>query len=122
LEELYGLVSVFDPKYFYSLDAFKERYIKNRDHSSYDDLTDRVAQISKRTLRKDAQKYIMYTDRLPLTVEFESAPEEQRLYDLVNDYLQRDDLYAFSASQRHLSALILRKRLGSSSYAVASTL
>jgi len=31
LEELYGLVSVFDPKYFYSLDAFKERYIKNRD-------------------------------------------------------------------------------------------
>src|SRR5690606_23031203 len=48
--------------------------------------------------------------------------EEQRLYDLVNDYLQREELYAFSGSQRHLAALIIRKRLGSSTYAVASTL
>lgn len=122
LEELYGLVSVFDPKYFYSLDAFKERYVKNRDDAIYDDLADRVAQISKRTLRRDAEKYIKYTKRLPLTLKFRSAPEEQRLYTLVNEYLQRDELYAFPASQRHLSALILRKRLGSSSYAVASTL
>jgi superfamily II DNA or RNA helicase len=122
LEELFGLVSVFDPKYFYSIDAFKERYIKNRDDAVYDDLSDRVAQISKRTLRRDAAKYIKYTQRIPLTATFESAPEEQRLYDLVNEYLQRDVLYAFSASQRHLSALILRKRLGSSTYAVASTL
>lgn len=122
LEELYGLVSVFDPKYFYSLDAFKERYVKNRDDAIYDDLADRVAQISKRTLRRDAEKYIKYTKRLPLTLKFHSAPEEQRLYTLVNEYLQRDELFAFPASQRHLSALILRKRLGSSSYAVASTL
>lgn len=41
---------------------------------------------------------------------------------MVNKYLQRETLYAFAASQRHLSALILRKRLGSSTYAVASTL
>lgn len=122
LEELYGLVAVFDSKYFYSIDAFKERYIKNRDDSIYDDLSDRVAQISKRTLRRDAEKYIKYTKRIPLTATFESAPEEQRLYDLVNEYLQREDLFAFPKSQRHLSALILRKRLGSSSYAVASTL
>lgn len=122
LEELYGLVSVFDSKYFYSLDAFKERYVKNRSDQIYDDLSDRVAQISKRALRKDAEKYIKYTKRMPITVTFESAPEEKRLYEMVNDYLQRENLYAFSASQRHLSALIIRKRLGSSTYAVASTL
>lgn len=122
LEELYGLVSVFDPKYFYSLDAFKERYVKNRDDALYDDLSDRVRQISKRTLRRDAEKYIQYTKRIPHTVAFESSPEEKRLYDLVNSYLQRDDLFAFAKSQKHLSALILRKRLGSSTYAVASTL
>ena len=121
LEELYGLVSVFDPTYFYSLDAFRERYIKNRDVSG-DDLVDRVAAISKRTLRRDADKYIQFTERLPLTLKFEPSPDERRLYDLVNDYLQRDELYAFAQSQRHLSALILRKRLGSSTYAVASTL
>lgn len=121
LEELYGLVSVFSPDYFYSLDAFRERYIKNRGFMD-DDLADRVATISKRTLRRDADKYIHFTKRLPLTVEFEPSPDEVRLYDLVNDYLQRDELLAFAGSQRHLSALIIRKRLGSSTYAVASTL
>ena len=122
LEELYGLVSVFDPEYFHSLEAFRERYIKNRDLQGDDDLVERVATISKRTLRRDAEKYIQFTQRMPITVEFEPSDEEKHLYELVNDYLQRDDLYAFAASQRHLSALILRKRLGSSTFAVASTL
>ena len=122
LEDLYGLVSVFDPSYFYSLDAFRERYVKNRDLNGDDDLVERVATISKRTLRRDADKYIHFTKRLPLTVEFTPSPDEVMLYDLVNDYLQRDELFAFAGSQRHLSALIIRKRLGSSTYAVGSTL
>lgn len=122
LEELYGLVSVFDTEYFHSLDAFRERYIKNRETAAFDDLGDRVAQISKRTLRRDVDKYIRFTERLPITVGFEPSADEQRLYELVNDYLQRDELYAFSRSTRHLSALIIRKRLGSSTYAIASTL
>jgi ERCC4-related helicase len=122
LEELYGLVSVFDPDYFYSLDAFRERYIKNRVAGDNDDLVERVAAISKRTLRRDASKYIHFTKRMPLTVEFMPSPAEVELYDKVNDYLQRDHVYAFSNSQRHLIALILRKRLGSSTYAVSSTL
>ena len=122
LEELYGLVSIFAPGYFYSLDAFRERYVKNRDIGGDDDLVERVATVSKRTLRRDADKYIHFTKRLPLTVEFTPSSDEVRLYDLVNDYLQRDELFAFAGSQRHLSALIIRKRLGSSTYAVASTL
>lgn len=122
LEELYGLVSVFDPGYFYSLDAFRERYVKTKDLGDNDDLVERVAGISKRTLRRDAERYIHFTKRMPLTVEFMPSPAEIELYDKVNDYLQRDELYAFSKSQRHLTALILRKRLGSSTYAVSSTL
>lgn len=121
LEELYGLVSIFDPDYFYSLEAFRERYVKSRDLTG-DDLVERVAAISKRTLRKDANKYIQFTERMPLTVEFTPSPDEVLLYDFVNDYLQRDELFAFAGSQRHLSALIIRKRLGSSTFAVASTL
>ena len=122
LEELYGLVSVFDPDYFYSLDAFRERYVKTKGLGDNDDLVERVAGISKRTLRRDAERYIHFTKRMPLTVEFMPSPAEIELYDKVNDYLQRDELYAFSKSQRHLTALILRKRLGSSTYAVSSTL
>lgn len=123
LEELYGLVSVFDPDYFSSLEAFRERYIKGQNEFlADDDLAERVSVISKRTLRRDAQKYVRFTERMPLTVEFTPSEDELRLYDLVNEYLQREDLYAFAGSQRHLSALIIRKRLGSSTYAVAGTL
>ncbi|KZF09463.1 MULTISPECIES: SNF2-related protein [unclassified Rhodococcus (in: high G+C Gram-positive bacteria)] len=122
LEELYGLVSVFDPDYFYSLEAFRERYVKVKGIGDNDDLVERVAGISKRTLRRDAARYIHFTKRMPLTVEFMPSSAELELYDKVNDYLQREVLYAFSNSQRHLTALILRKRLGSSTYAVSSTL
>lgn len=122
LEEIYGLVSVFDPDYFYSLGAFRERYVKTKDLGDSDDLVERVAAISKRTLRKDADKYIHFTKRLPLTVEFTPSPQEIELYEKVNDYLQREDLFAFGNSQRHLTTLIIRKRLGSSTYAVSSTL
>src|SRR5699024_5636193 len=83
LEELYGLVSIFDPDYFTSLEAFRERYIKQRDFVGDEDLVERVAVISKRTLRKDAQKYIRFTERMAITVEFTPSSDEQRLYDLV---------------------------------------
>lgn len=122
LEELYGIVSVVDPKYFHSLDVFKQRYIKSNHPYALDDLRDRMAKIAKRTLRKEAERYIKYTNRVARTVQFTPSGAERKLYDLVDDYLQRDKLWAFAASQRHLSALILRKRLGSSTFAVASTL
>lgn len=122
LDKLYGLVSIFDPNYFQSLEAFSERYVKNREDFGDDDLVERVATISKRTLRRDADKYIRFTNRSAITVEFTPSEEEIHLYDLVNDYLQREQLSACAGSQRHLSALIIRKRLGPSTYAVAGML
>lgn len=122
LEELYGLVSVVDPKYFYTFDVFKERYIKSDHPYALDDLRARMSKIAKRTLRAEASKYIKYTNRIAKTVRFMPSGEEKKLYDLVDEYLQREKLYAFASSQRHLAALIIRKRLGSSSFAVASTL
>ncbi|MFZ2545061.1 MAG: SNF2-related protein [Candidatus Saccharimonadales bacterium] len=122
LEELYGLVSVVDPQYFHTLDVFKERYIKTDHPYALDDLRARMSKIAKRTLRTDAKKYIKYTDRIARTVTFNPSGDEKKLYDLVDDYLHRDKLFAFASSQRHLAALIMRKRLGSSSFAVASTL
>ena len=50
------------------------------------------------------------------------TPEEQRLYDLVSEYLQQPTLYALPASQRSLMTLILRKLLASSTYAISDTL
>ena len=122
LLELYGLVEVVNPNYFHSLDVFKQRYVKSDHPYALEDLRERMNKIAKRTLRSEAQKYISYTNRIARTVTFEPSGDEKRLYELVDDYLHRDKLYAFAPSQRHLAALILRKRLGSSSFAVASTL
>lgn len=63
-----------------------------------------------------------FTNRHALVQEFVPTPEEQRLYDLVSDYLQQPTLYALPASQRQLMTLILRKLLASSTYAISSTL
>jgi len=63
-----------------------------------------------------------YTNRHALVQEFVPSPDEQRLYDLVSDYLQRPTLYALPAGQRQLMTLILRKLLASSTYAISGTL
>ncbi|MDK6567125.1 SNF2-related protein [Corynebacterium pyruviciproducens] len=123
LEEIYGLVSIFDSEYFRSLDVFRERYVKTGSAEySPNDLAERVGNLTQRTLRRDAEKYIRFTKRDPLTVKFQPSPAEIKLYDLVNEYLQRDKLYAFNNAQRALSSQVIRKRLGSSTYAVGITL
>jgi hypothetical protein len=75
-----------------------------------------------RNLRRQVQEYIRYTNRIPLTIKFEPSDDEQKLYEAVSDYLQKELLYALPASQRHLMTLILRKLLASSSFAIAGTL
>ena len=60
--------------------------------------------------------------RLPLVQEFTPDESEDRLYDLVSDYLQRDNLQALPASQRSLMTLVLRKLLASSTFAIAGAL
>ncbi len=52
----------------------------------------------------------------------EPTDQEQKLYENVSDYLQKDLLFALPAGQRHLMTLILRKLLASSSFAIAGTL
>ncbi|MDR9778496.1 DEAD/DEAH box helicase, partial [Rhizobium hidalgonense] len=57
-----------------------------------------------------------------LVQEFYPNDDEQRLYELVSEYLQSPDLYALPASQRQLMTLILRRLLASSTYAISGTL
>src|SRR4029078_5173327 len=48
--------------------------------------------------------------------------DEHKLYEAVSSFLQRENSYALPSRQRHLTALILRKLLASSSPAIAATL
>src|ERR1700716_1589750 len=65
---------------------------------------------------------IPYTRRHALVEEFTPEEDEDRLYSLVSEYLQRDNLQALPASQRSLMTLVLRKLLASSTFAIAGAL
>ncbi|MBI4684877.1 MAG: DEAD/DEAH box helicase family protein [Nitrospirae bacterium] len=122
LMELYGLVSIIDDYTFGDLPSFKSRFARLTNNDNFDDLKERLKPICKRTLRRQVLEYVKYTNRIPITQEFYPSENEQRLYDLVSLYLQRQNLYALPASQRQLMTLILRKLLASSTYAISGTL
>ena len=122
LLELYGLVSIIDDFAFGDLKSFRARFARLGNDADFAELKERLSPLCKRTLRKQVLQYVKFTNRHALVQEFVPTPEEQRLYDLVSDYLQQPTLYALPASQRQLMTLILRKLLASSTYAISSTL
>jgi SNF2 family DNA or RNA helicase len=122
LLELYGLVSIIDDFAFGDLQSYRSRFSRLGDDTDFAELKERLAPLCKRTLRLQVLEYVRYTNRHALVQEFVPTPEEQRLYELVSNYLQRGTLYALPASQRQLVTLILRKLLASSTYAISGTL
>ncbi len=125
LLELYGLVSIIDDYSFGDLKSFKTQYSRvtsTADAEAFTELKERLKPICKRTLRRQVLEYIRYTNRIALVEEFYPTDEEQKLYDMVTDYLQAENLYALPASQRKLMTLILRRLLASSTFAISGTL
>lgn len=120
--ELYGLTTIIDDFAFGDLKSFKMQYGKNLDENDYANLRRRLAPLCKRTLRRQVLEYVRYTKRIAILQEFFPTEQEQKLYDLVSEYLQRPRLYALPNSQRQLMTLILRKLLASSTHAIYGTL
>jgi len=122
LLELYGLVSIVDDFAFGDLKSYRTRFTRLGNDNDFAELKERLKPLCKRTLRRQVLEYVKFTNRHALVQEFVPSEAEQRLYDLVSDYLQRPTLYALPASQRQLMTLILRKLLASSTYAISGTL
>ena len=122
LLELYGLVSIIDDRAFGDLSSFREQFTNTRDAVAFETLRERLGSVCHRTLRRQVEPYVKYTKRYPILEDFTPHDEEVRLYEMVNAYLQRDNLYALPNSQRSLITLVLRKLLASSTFAVAGAL
>lgn len=122
LLELFGLVSFIDEHTFGDLQSFKEQFAAVDQDEIFETLKARLRPICHRTLRRQVLPYVRYTKRLPLVQPFTPEESEDRLYHLVSDYLQRDNLQALPASQRSLMTLVMRKLLASSSFAIAGAL
>jgi superfamily II DNA/RNA helicase len=122
LLELYGLVSFIDEHAFGEKKAFSTQYNRSQTDDSFAELKSRLAPFCYRTLRRQVVEYIRYTARSAITQDFTPTEEEIALYDLVSEYLQRDNLQALPPGQRQLITLVLRKLLASSSFAIAGAL
>ncbi|MCT6838050.1 MAG: DISARM system SNF2-like helicase DrmD, partial [Bifidobacteriales bacterium] len=118
LMDLYGLISFIDPKIFGSEQVFRQRYMKNE---NYDDLKRKLAPVLYRTLRKDVANYMYFAKRICKTVDFELSQDEIELYERVNRFLKKENLYSIPASNRGLVILVIRKLMASSSFALVET-
>jgi ERCC4-related helicase len=122
LLELFGLVSFIDDHIFGDIKSFREQFTNLNQEQVFHTLKARLKPVCHRTLRRQVTAYIPYTMRLPLVEEFTPEDSEDKLYHLVSDYLQRDNLHALPAGQRSLMTLVLRKLLASSTFAIAGAL
>ena len=122
LLELFGLVSFIDEHAFGDLQSFREQFAYLNDQAVFETLKARLRPICKRTLRRQVTAYVSYTRRHPLVQDFTPEESEDRLYNLVSEYLRRENLQALPSSQRSLMTLVLRKLLASSSFAIAGAL
>ncbi|MBX3399510.1 MAG: DEAD/DEAH box helicase family protein [Gemmataceae bacterium] len=120
LLELYGLSTLIDEHLFGDVNSFRSQYASAG--SNLEALRSRLASFCKRTLRNQVTEYIRYTERKPITRPFRPTDDEHSLYEAISTFLQRENSYALPQRQRHLTALILRKLLASSSQAIAATL
>jgi ERCC4-related helicase len=121
LLELFGLVSFIDEHTFGDLKSFRDQFANLSQEQVFQTLKARLKPICHRTLRRQVLN-IPFTKRLPMVEEFTPEEGEDRLYQLVSDYLRRDNLQALPASQRSLMTLVLRKLLASSTFAIAGAL
>ena len=120
LLELFGLSTLIDDHLFGDLNAFRSQYVGAGGNIT--ELRNRLSGFCKRTLRNQVTEYISYTERRAITRPFTPSDNEHALYEAVSAFLQRPDSYSLPHRQRHLTALILRKLLASSSQAIAATL
>lgn len=126
LMELYGLVSFVDDQLFGGVDVFRDQYASRgtgaTNPEQFAELKRRLLPICHRTLRRQVQAYVRYTNRHSMTEPFTPEESEDQLYDLVSEYLQRPNLMAMPSGQRTLITLVLRKLLASSTFAIAGAL
>ena len=122
LLELYGLVSFIDDRAFGDLKSFREQFSSLNQEHKFHTLKQRLKPLCHRTLRRQVTAYVPFTQRHALVEEFTPEESEDRLYHLVSEYLQRENLQALPAGQRSLITLVLRKLLASSTFAIAGAL
>ena len=99
LLELLGLVSFIDEYAFGDLKSFREQFANAAPGRVFNLLRERLKPICHQTLRRQVTTYVPYTRRYPIVEEFTPENGEDKLYDLVSEYLRRGQSAGLPPSQ-----------------------
>ncbi|MBL4685113.1 MAG: hypothetical protein JKY37_11030, partial [Nannocystaceae bacterium] len=130
LAELWGLVQYVEPTgtLLGDLATFRAVFCAGDDRElragQGDELRRRIGQICQRTLRRQAQEFMRqpFVDRRTQLFEYRMSEAEQALYDDVTAYIMTPNLCAFRGGQRRLLLIGFRRRMASSTKALAASL
>ena len=118
--DLYGLMYFIDETVLPSEQEYMSRYFRKPER--YPELAGLVSKYCFRTLRSQAKRYVKLPDRIVMTCEFEQSTEEQRLYDLLQAYIEKPEKYAFPEMGQYDLALMLFDHAASSTAAITKAI
>lgn len=118
--DLYGLIYFIDETALPDADNFYKRYFRKPENNA--ELASRVSKFCFRTMRAQVATYVKIPECIPLTVDYGLTEPEQRLSDMLDAYLTRDNKYAFPQMEQYDLTPMLYHRLSSSSFALQKAL
>ncbi|MFI3174682.1 MAG: SNF2-related protein [Bacillota bacterium] len=118
--DLYGLIYFIDETILDPPEVFLKRYLRKPEN--YPELAKKVAPYCFRTLRSSAKQYADVKQRQLITLQYTLTEAEQKLYDLLSAYCNRENKKAFPKMDSYDLSLQMLGLLGSSTAAVLQTI
>lgn len=118
--DLYGLMYFIDETVLPDAETYMKRYLRKPEN--YPELAERVSKYCFRTLRSQAKQYAKIPERILVTLEYTPSPQEQKLYDLLYAYVNKENKIAFPEMKNYDLALRLLGLQSSSTAAILQTI
>ena len=114
--DVYGLISFIDDSVFPDEEQFYQRYFRKPEN--YPELAGHVSKFCFRTTRPEVENYVKIPQRIPITAEYTLSGKEERVYELLSDYVERGTKAAFPKMDAYDLALMLFRTFSSSTFAL----
>lgn len=118
--DLYGLMYFIDETVLPDAETYMKRYLRRPEN--YPELAEWVSKYCFRTLRTQAKQYAKIPERILVTLEYAPSPREQKLYNLLYAYVNKDHKIAFPEMNSYDLALRLLGLQSSSTAAILQTI
>lgn len=118
--DLYGLMYFIDETILPDAETYMKRYLRKPEN--YPELAEKVSKYCFRTLRSQARQYAKIPERILVTLEYTPSAKEQKLYNLLYAYVNKEDKVAFPEMSSYDLALRLLGLQSSSTAAILQTI